>query len=485
MKKPALKKRVFLNDDEQNQQIKCLISNYWSNYLENFGQFNLFSDAERISNVEDAKNWGTFKDSLRSPVHKWFTYPAGFSYKAVTHSIERHNIKPGMVIYDPFMGSGTTNVTAKSLGIDSIGVEAHPFVYKIAKAKLEWNVNKLEALLFIDKVNQCFKSTNSQITSSVGFQIDKCFPELILKCYPEETLIELHTLKSLYQNEDLAQPTKEFFYVVITALLRKISSAATGWPYIAPKKVKTTSAEKNVLIEFSKLSYAMLEDLEKIKISSVVGYENSKHLILNSDSRNTVGVIQNESIDHVFTSPPYLNNFDYSDRTRLELYFWGEANNWGEISHNIRTKLITSATTQILRGDTEKYTLTDDFRKDCPKLASFIQTSSNTLGELRKVKGGKKSYDLMVIGYFNDMHKIVRDVFRVLKSNSQALFVLGDSAPYGVHIPTDKLIGEIGLGVGFNNYQMEILRKRGDKWKNNPQRHGVSLQESIIILEKK
>src|SRR6266508_773510 len=79
--------------------------------------------------------WGTFKDSLRAPVHRWFTYPAGFSYKAVEHSIERFNIGSGDTIYDPFMGSGTTNLTAKTLGISSVGVEAHSFVYPIAKAK--------------------------------------------------------------------------------------------------------------------------------------------------------------------------------------------------------------------------------------------------------------------------------------------------------------------------------------------------------------
>lgn len=91
----------------------------------------------------------------------------------------------------------------------------------------------------------------------------------------------------------------------------------------------------------------------------------------------------------------------------------------------------------------------------------------------------------MVAGYFNDIHQIVRDVYRVLKPDTKALFVLGDSAPYGVHIPTDKLIGDIGLGVGFSDYDIEILRTRGDKWKENPQRHSVALRESIVILSKR
>ena len=91
----------------------------------------------------------------------------------------------------------------------------------------------------------------------------------------------------------------------------------------------------------------------------------------------------------------------------------------------------------------------------------------------------------MVAGYFNDMHKIIKKAYRVLKPNTRALFVLGDSAPYGVFIPTDELIGKIACQIGFSSYSIDVLRKRGEKWKANPQRHGVKLRESIVHIEKK
>jgi hypothetical protein len=145
---------------------------------------------------------------------------------------------------------------------------------------------------------------------------------------------------------------------------------------------------------------------------------------------------------------------------------------------------MTCATTQISRNDI-KYELDTQIRDDCPEVYEFLLASKNNLEELRKVKGGKKSYDLMVSGYFNDIYLILRDVFRVMKKNSYALFILGDSAPYGVHIPTDELIGQLGVAVGFADYNIEELRKRGGKWKDNPQRHTVALRESIVTLEKK
>jgi DNA modification methylase len=433
----------------------------------------------------DMAEWGTFKDSLKAPVHRWFTYPAGFSYKSVHHSIKSFGISMGQTIYDPFMGSGTTNLTAKTLGINSCGVEAHPFVFKIAQAKLNWDIKTTEVSTVIDYIQNHFKTELHELMKLPDFDIEHHFPELLLKCYEKKTLIELLVLRNIISNIKLNnEGIRHFFFVVVTALLRQISTAATGWPYIAPNKTKSTSVHKNVLVELSHLARSKIEDIELIKFESKGRFTKSEHLLIHGDARNTKEYIKETSIDHVFTSPPYLNNFDYADRTRLELYFWGEAKTWGDISKEVRAKLMTSATTQIVRND-NKYRLSQSFQTECPKITEFVSAAVYQLSELRKTKGGKKSYDLMVAGYFNDIYQVIKEVYRVLKPNTKALFVLGDSAPYGVHIPTDRLIGDIGLCVGFNDYNIEVLRKRGDKWKNNPQRHRVSLRESIVILSKK
>jgi len=90
----------------------------------------------------------------------------------------------------------------------------------------------------------------------------------------------------------------------------------------------------------------------------------------------------------------------------------------------------------------------------------------------------------MVAGYFSDMLQVLKQVYRVMKKGSEFVLVLGDSAPYGVYIPTEEYLGELGLAVGFGGYRIRELRERGGKWGHNPQRHKVMLKESLLTLVK-
>jgi DNA modification methylase len=442
-------------------------------------QTDLFG-AEIKEVVDDNSEWGTFRDSLRAPVHGWFTYPAGFSYKAVEHTIKEANLKQGKsTIYDPFMGSGTTNIVARSLGFNSMGVEAHPFVYRITKTKLNWDIDFQEVQESLELLER--KVSLAKVPNDLKKHLENEFPELINKCFLPETLFQLVTIRDAIQKFKVSQKVLEFLRTALICVLRDVSIAATGWPYIAPNKIKITSMSKKGWETYKNRVYKMYGDLTEIKRKAWTG--KTSHKIIHGDSRDTTKSIEDNSADHIFTSPPYLNNFDYADRTRLEMYFMGDAKNWGDISEQVRTKLMTSATTQISRTDS-KYEFLKDFQNECPSEYEFLSDAVYKLSELRNTKGGKKSYDLLTAGYFNDIYQILKDNFRILKKGSKALYILGDSAPYGVHIPTDELIGKIGVSIGFKNYDIQVLRERGGKWEKNPQRHNVMLRESVVILNK-
>lgn len=419
---------------------------------------------------------GTFQDSLRAPIHRWFKYPAGFSYKLVEMLIEDYHLDEKHWILDPFVGCGTTAVAAKERGVNCVGVEAHPFVFRVAQAKTFWEFDlgalyqRIESLL-----------TLLHKTLSRDFSLDVAeFPELIHKCYSRRNLAKLKVIRDTIESFDCSDEERDFFRLALTDTLRTASSAGTGWPYVAPSKYHAKQSERDGLEVFDEQIRLMFEDL-KIVRSRQRGQAETK--LLQMDARQAYP-LDDASVDLAVTSPPYLNNYDYADRTRLEMYFWGWAKSWGEITEKVRDKLIVAATTQIRRNDFSDDPVGVDIQELDARVYEELRAKVRQLERLRLAKGGKKSYDLMVAGYFNDVTRVMRQVYRVLKPRSRFVLILGDSAPYGVHVPTEEYLGKLGVGIGFQRYEIQQLRKRGEKWNHNPQRHQVALRESILFLEK-
>lgn len=430
-------------------------------------------------------NLGTFAESLRAPVHRWFTYPAGFSFRAVEEGIRTYGVVSGDTIYDPFAGTATTCVVAKQMGINSYGVEAHPFVQFVAQTKLHWEFDFIQLQHQIDRLISSVQQA-AEGRDLDAIDVETIFPELVRKCYGRDKLARLYLCREAITTiED--EPFRNFAKLGLTNILRAAADVATGWPYIAPGKTKNTTEAKvassaNVLELLRRQLYQMHSDLQSIRTNQVLG---GKAVFIAGDSRERHDEIADESVALSFTSPPYLNNYDYSDRTRLETYFWGMCSTWGDITAKVRTKLIMSATTQANRKEwDEANLLTKDFCTTVPNVAGELKPKLAELSDLRLKKGGKKSYDIMVGGYFNDLLLVMRETYRVLKPGASFVLILGDSAPYGVYIPIDTYLGEIGKAIGFTGYESETIRARGDKWRDNPQRHSVVLKECILTLRK-
>ncbi len=94
------------------------------------------TDGPATGSLKDTTS--TFADNLGLAVHRWFRYSAGFSAPWVREVIEREKAAGRSRIFDPFAGSGTVALEAERCQVESTGIEAHPFVARIAQAKLNW-----------------------------------------------------------------------------------------------------------------------------------------------------------------------------------------------------------------------------------------------------------------------------------------------------------------------------------------------------------
>jgi len=425
----------------------------------------------------DISRLGTFQDCLRAPVHRWFKYPAGFSHRLVEMFIEELRLTQSHWVLDPFVGSGTVNVIAKQKGVNSVGIEAHPFIHWVARVKCFWEFDmkrlnrKLAELLAYVSCPSSAELHQQDLTE---------FPKLLHKCFSEQNLQKLKFIRENIKHFDLLPEERDFFLLALVDTLRTATKAGAGWPYIAPSKYHEKQ-ERDAIVVFSKTANMFYQDLVAIHNKwrpLQVAYDLLLH-----DARQPYP-LNEASVDLVITSPPYLNNYDYADRTRLELYFLGWAKTWQDITRQIREKLITSSTTQVRRAEFNEEPLNDELKNIAPIVHKELQQKIAQLSHIRHSKSGKKSYDLMVADYFNDMLQVLKQVYRALKPNTLFVLVLGDSAPYGVHIPTDIYLGEMAVSLGFQSYTIQTLRRRGEKWHSNPQRHQVALKEVLLTLRK-
>jgi DNA modification methylase len=206
------------------------------------------------------------------------------------------------------------------------------------------------------------------------------------------------------------------------------------------------------------------------------------------DSRTENKEIKNRSVDMIFTSPPYLNNLDYGEALKVFLYFWKIAENWSGISQKIRKQAIVSSTTYYSERNfvlkSPEAILGNDFINKMPTIAEELINKIGQISAEKHKRKSKKSFDILTTLYFKDMSSVIEEMHRVLKKNTLAFIVIGDSAPYGVHIPTDTLLGEMAVELGFSSYTLRPLRVRGVKWVTLRYRHNKKLRESLLILRR-
>lgn len=417
------------------------------------------------STDKEAKS-GTFTDNMKLPIHRWFKYSAGFSAEWAKTIIEKEK-KSGakLTVLDPFAGSGTTLLAAEHVGVDSYGLESHPFVARIASTKLLWH--KVDPKKYMDEINFLIeKSKKDQSEYLLNTS------ELLLKCYSGNSLNKLFALKSEFLNKNKNTPTDQLVWLTITAILRSCSHVGTAqWQYILPNKTKV-----RVLDPFD----ALLAKAEQI--ANDIEYAKKEFLplakIIQLDAR-LASEIPKDSIDLVITSPPYPNNYDYADATRLEMTFWGEIEGWGDLHEKVRKHIIRSCSQH---SAADRINLNEFLESELLKpISGEISKVCNELAEVRKTKGGKKTYHTMIAAYFLDLAQIFHRLRPLCKDGSRLCFVIGDSAPYGVYVPAEKWLGKLAIHAGFKSYAFEKIRDRNVKWKNR--KHSVPLHEGRLWIE--
>lgn len=421
----------------------------------------LFADALERTVSDGASS--TFVNNMSLPIHRWFRYSAGFSAAWVSSVIRQFRVDGAVRLFDPFAGSATTLIEAEREGVECIGIDSHPFIARIARAKLHWRTDP-----------DAYKK-QAQSVRDVAMRLDEGaddYPELVQKCYDRATLKALDSLRRAHEQSSDGSAASELTWLTLVSILRKTSTAGTAqWQYVLPRKQKQRPMEAFSAFDAQiRMFYADMQGGR-----SAIG---NHARFMQADARDCNGVPDGFA-NLVITSPPYPNNYDYADATRLEMSFMREINGWGDLQSSVRQFLIRSCSQHVPCRTVDMDLILAESQLD--PIRRELTAVCSELAEVRMTKGGKKTYHLMVACYFRDLALVWQSLRRVCDQGARVCFVIGDSAPYGVYVPVIPWLGNLAIAAGFKSYTFERTRDRNVKWKNR--KHRVPLQEGRLWVE--
>jgi hypothetical protein len=343
--------------------------------------------------------------------------------------------------------------------VPSYGLEAHLFVHRVARAKLSYAADPDR---FQDKTNRAFRFAEKARAANG-------YPELIQKCFAPEALNFLDRFRQAVAAEQDGSPEAGLLWMALVSTLRIVSEAGTApWQYVLPGRRKAAPPPPALALRRTAQMIGM--DMR------FLARRASPLAKLRVDDARGCATVPDDWANLVVTSPPYANNYDYADATRLEMTFMGEICGWGDLQQKVRQHLVRACSQHVPPNavNLDEILASPELAPICDEIVPVCRE----LSAVRLEHGGKKTYNNMVACYFLDMAKVWGALRRVCASPSEVCFVIGDSAPYGVYVPVIEWFGKLAKAAGFDSWRFEKLRDRNIKWKNR--KHRVPLCEGHL-----
>jgi hypothetical protein len=342
-------------------------------------------------------------------------------------------------------------------------MEAHPLVAELGQLKFERPGDPISLL-----------EVGNRVAAAVPVETIDSEPDLITQSFAPDVLRALVGMRVAAIDAGDSEWAKHIKWALLGAL-RDCATVKVGWPYQRPGQPRIPRMP-DPRVAFKRRISWMVEDL----ITDTCKHDAT---VMAGDARQSKpwsALLSGRLAAGVITSPPYLNNFDYADATRLELYFWGLATSWLEMTQAVRGDMLV-ATTQQARVAYAKAS-GELLAAAAPQSWQHIRDLLARLKAARALRPRGKEYDLLVCSYFADMAQVLLQIARHVAPKGPILFVLGDSAPYGVHIDTPAVVASIAQELGFDAEDTLTIRQRGHRWHTNGTRHAMALKESLVLL---
>lgn len=402
---------------------------------------------------DNYKNLVNFSTNKEIPIHSWYDYKQGYARDLVASILNDVSPDKKLLVLDPFSGVGTTNLVAKEMGYNSIGIDINPMAYFASKVKLEnYTINDTNTI----------KSILENFDNSKKWEFNEK-PKVVESSFIKEKLESLQRIKGFI--DLLANvKAKNFLMLAYLSIIENASLRVKDGNGLKLKKNKKQI--QNVYEYFLSKCHKMLDDINATSYS-----EKTKHLFFNSSILvdETYRSLTDKKAGISIFSPPYANCFDYCEVYKLEFWLGSFVDSYKGFA-KYRSIAMRSHVNSKFDHKIQHYL------SDVDTIANLISTYNIW----------NKNIPDMLRGYFDDMFEILKRQATILVKGGKCFIVVANSGYKGIMVPTDLLICDIAEKIGYkvnNVYYARKIRSSGQQTSDLHSNYDRLMRESIIELE--
>ncbi len=378
----------------------------------------------KITNRPELGRLMTFELSKEKPIHGWFWYKEGYAPEIVEWALRDSGATD--VVLDPFCGVGTTLLAAKNAGVRSLGVDASPLAAFVSRTKsADYEKSDLEAV-------EAFLTKGMMPAADIEWEFELFSPRA---AFPKRNYNEILAIRNAIEREE--GKARDLLLLALLSVLPQASIILKDGGVLKIMKEKRALPAKEI---FRRKVKRMVRELRETPV------RGPEPQVFMGDAR-ALGM-EKESAGVVVTSPPYLNNIDYSKIYGLELSLLDMS---GSGAAEMRMRAVRS----------------------------FIGKRMEVAGMPPEV--GEIGYRIPIIGtYFSDMGQAIAEMFRVLRPGGQAYVVVSNSVIHETHVLVDEILAEMAQRIGFQDVEIMVGAERTADVR--PAK--VRTRESVVVMKK-
>ena len=364
----------------------------------------------------------TFEPSKSRPIYNWFYYKEAFSPELVFYFIEKWKPKK---ILDPFCGIGTTLLASKEKNIPAWGMDASPLAVFVSKVKTEHYTKK-----DVEEGERILREFfENRFSPSYEWEFELFSPK---KFFPPRNYNDVVFIREKIEKlED--ENLRNLFLLALLSILPQCGLFIKDGGVLKFSKEKRAMPAKEA---FRRKAKRMLKEATETKPGNVFVEEG--------DAREME--FEDAQFDGIITSPPYLNNIDYTKVYGLELSLLAMDKN---ITSIVRSKSFRSFITKETKA-----------KEILPEVEEYTHLP-------------------IVPVYFEDSKRVFENFYRVLENGGKVAYVVGNAVIHETHIPVDEILCRIAEKIGFKAEILVGLERWADV---KPAK--IKTRESVVLLEK-